>query len=976
MAFARIGALTDGSPDDVIVDLPAGFVGNPTAVPECTAAQFAAKPLACPPETQVGVIRLQVEGVGVGFDGGNWRTSNDSIVPVFNVEPREGNVAELGFGHVGDGGAVTVRLVAKPRTNGDYGVTAFAGQIPSALAVVSQTITLWGVPWAAHNDVWRPKVDQFTNPPCRLEPMPAPTTDVGRHFVPPGGLAPACRATYGPSWGATPAKRAIKPFLTNETDCNPAPTVTMATDSYQTPGPVSSEGDPILSGHPDSGNWRSYNSVSPVVTDCQSLDFAPDIGFEPTNPTADGASGLKVDLSIPQKNDPLTAGGDPLDPPAPGATPGEIADYVQDATDFWRSDAGRAVAHLRDTVVALPPGVSVNPSAAVNLRSCSDSQVGVRGSSGERTLFNNGDPFDEDGTADGADCPDESIIGSVDVETPLLDEELTGQVVLGEPKKIGGRFEPESGEMLRLFLVIRNRDRGLVAKIYGTTATRRSDGLLTATFKQNPELPFNRLQLEFRGGDKGLLAMAQQCGSHGWSAIFTPWSGGPNVGDGGNFQLGGNCGFGFGPRLAARTASSGARQHSPFTFRFSRQDGEQWVRGLTAQLPTGLLAKVRGVPLCRDADAAAGNCPAASRIGSVDGSAGSGTPFVLERKGDVYLTEGYKGGPYGLMVKVPVQAGPFRGALELDPIVVRQAIHVDRTSAQVTAVSDPLPLIHEGIPLRVREIVVDVDRPSFTLNASNCSPKQIGAVFTSAQGTTSAAAAPYQASNCGSLPFKPRLGLSLTGKRQVRTGRHPGVKALVRQAGVGEAGIERAEVRLPKSLALDPANAQALCEFEDGTSANPEDLCPKGSIVGRARAVSPLLERPLAGNVYFVKNVRRSSTGNLIRTLPMIIVALRGEIAVNLKGESDTTEGGKLVNTFASVPDAPISQFNLNIKGGGSGILAVTRTRRGLINLCTKPKSHVAEADIDGHNGRRHDLDIKMKTPCAKKKAATKRKKK
>jgi hypothetical protein len=97
----------------------------------------------------------------------------------------------------------------------------------------------------------------------------------------------------------------------------------------------------------------------------------------------------------------------------------------------------------------------------------------------------------------------------------------------------------------------------------------------------------------------------------------------------------------------------------------------------------------------------------------------------------------------------------------------------------------------------------------------------------------------------------------------------------------------------------------------------------------------------------------------------MIVVALRGEISINLKGESDTTRAGKLVNTFNNVPDAPVSQFNLNIKGGNTGILAVTRTRRSLINICAG--RHTAEADMDAHNGRRHDRDIRMKTPCTKK---------
>ncbi|HYI79523.1 MAG TPA: hypothetical protein VEW67_01520, partial [Thermoleophilaceae bacterium] len=202
--------------------------------------------------------------------------------------------------------------------------------------------------------------------------------------------------------------------------------------------------------------------------------------------------------------------------------------------------------------------------------------------------------------------------------------------------------------------------------------------------------------------------------------------------------------------------------------------------------------------------------------------------------------------------------------------------------------------------------------------------------------------------------------------KQVTTGKHPGIKAKVTQQGTREAGIEKAVVRLPKSLALDPENAQALCEFADGTKPDLENRCPKGSIVGRARASTPLLDDDLVGNVYFVKNVRRDpDTGNEIRTLPMIIVALRGEIAINLKGESSTTRSGKLVNTFNAVPDAPISRFNLNIKGGKTGIIAVTRTRKAKINLCTS--RHIAENDMDGHNGRRHDTDVRMKTPCTKK---------
>jgi hypothetical protein len=220
-------------------------------------------------------------------------------------------------------------------------------------------------------------------------------------------------------------------------------------------------------------------------------------------------------------------------------------------------------------------------------------------------------------------------------------------------------------------------------------------------------------------------------------------------------------------------------------------------------------------------------------------------------------------------------------------------------------------------------------------------------------------------SDCTKLAFTPRLGLRLTGRRQTRTGKHPGVKATVRQAR-GQANIGRAAVTLPGSLALDPANARALCEYEDGTKPDLEDHCPKGSIVGRARAKTPLLDHPLVGDVYFVKNIRiDKNTGNKIRTLPMLIVALRGEIAINLKGTSNV-RGGRLVNTFASVPDAPVTRFNLNIKGGSNGILVVTDSTRGHLNICTRRQT--ANVKMRGQNAKRANFSVRVKTPCTAKK--------
>jgi hypothetical protein len=653
---------------------------------------------------------------------------------------------------------------------------------------------------------------------------------------------------------------------------------------------------------------------SPPVAGCELVPFEPVTSVVPSSSVPDSASGLDVSIDLPQ---------DGLD------EAGELA-----------------TSHLKKTVVRLPEGFSVNPSGATGLAGCSDAQIGLK-SKAEPT------------------CPDAAKLGTVSVTSPLIDQSLEGVMYLGTPKST----DPMSGEMLRLFLVVRNDRFGLLVKLPGSATADPSTGRLTATFDENPRVPFDHLEVKLRGGSRGVLATGQDCGPAATSTTLSPWSGTADVTQDSPFNLVGGCDLGFSPKVVAGSSNAKARGNGAFSFKFSRGDGEQWVDGLTVELPRGLLASVKNVPLCSNGQAAAGVCPESSRIGSVDGTAGSGNPFVLEQKGSAYLTEGYKGCPYGLVVKVPVVAGPFDGTTpetDLGDIVVRQGVCVDRTTAEVSVISDPIPTIWHGIPLRIRSVTVAVDRPGFMLNPSDCSAKQVGATFHSQRDAASNASVPFQASGCAGLPFKPKLTLELAGRKQIGTGKHPGVKAQVTQQGASEAGIEQVVVRLPKSLALDPENAQALCEFTDGTKRDLENRCPKGSIVGRARAMTPLLNRPLTGNVYFVKNVRTDpKTGNQIRTLPMIIVALRGEIAVNLKGESSTLKNGRLVNTFANIPDAPISQFNLNINGGQNGILAVTRTRRAKINLCAGRQ--VAEADTDAQNGRRHDTDIRMKTPCTKK---------
>jgi len=861
-----------GNVKNATVDLPPGFVGNPTAVPYCPSEALRQTPAQCPPETQVGTAYLVTFGL-------QFQTETD---PVFNVAPRKGKTAEFVIPSAGN--FTNIPIVADVRTDRDFSVTTLSQQIPSGYALFSTAITLWGIPWDHSHDNFR-------------------------------GYPLAQQQPYDASWGP------IKPFLSVQTECTGSSVSTLLTVNPWE--------------HPEVD--RSYASTAPLVTGCDKVGFAPTASFDATSKSPDSSTGLDVKIAVPQNNDP---------PDAVALEP----DSSTGAPAYWRSDAGLATSHLKRAVVVLPDGLTVNPSAAAGLEGCDDAQIGYHPSDG---TFTDDDPFDSQGD----ECPAGSRIGSADIVTPLLKEHLAGDVVLGSPKST----DPMSGEMFRLFLVVRNEDRGLIAKIYGSAVADPLTGRLTATFDNNPRVPFSTLHLELKGGDRGILATPPTCGSKTTEAMFSPWTatgagGGTPVATDSSFTVEGNCRREFGPTLAAGMSTAAAGRVGQFVFGFSRTDGQQWLTGLTASLPSGLLASTRGVPLCEALDAAAGSCPEGSRIGSVDAGAGSGVPFFLEKKGTAYLTVGYKGCPYGISVVVPVEAGPFRGAYGLGNIVVRQAVCVDPVDAHVTVVSDPFPTIWHGIPLRIRQVTVNVNREAFMVNPTSCTGKRVMAAFRSSEGAIATSSSAFQAVGCAALPFVPKLSMQLLDKKETHDGGHPGLEAVVTQQP-GEAGIRSAKVTLPLSLALDPDNAEsdALCEYADGLKVN----CPPSSIIGRATAVSPLLNKPLTGNVYFVKNVRFNAKGQAIRTLPTLLIPLRGEIAVDLRATSDV-EKNRLVNTFAAVPDAPISTFHLTLFGGKHGILQVTHDQ----DICRG--NQVAYVDTDAQSGKRHDFNVSMARPCPK----------
>ena len=666
-----------------------------------------------------------------------------------------------------------------------------------------------------------------------------------------------------------------KPLLSLPSTCSEEPlSFTVRGDSWENPDKF------------DERTLTADEDGTPFVFEgCERLSFNPSAVVRPLAHTADSPSGLDVDITVPQPQDAY----------------------------------GLAPSHVRNVRTVLPKGVSVNASSAAGLGSCSLAQIKL-------------------GSNDAPTCPASSRLGSVEIETPVLDETLQGDVFLAKQN------ENPFDSLLALYISVKGP--GFNLKLPGKIEVDSNTGQLTTVVTDNPQLPFEHLSLNLNGGPFAALSLPRACGTYVTKTEFTSWSGGAPVISESPFQVNEGCDTGgFAPGFQAGTVDPAAGGFSPFVLRITRNDGEQNLAKLTATLPQGLLAKLAGVPLCGDAQAATGACPAGSQVGSVTVGAGSGTnPLYVPQPGKAptaaYLAGPYKGAPYSMVVKVPAQAGPF----DLGTVTVRNALNVDPSTAQVTAVSDPLPQILQGIPIAYRSVQVEVNRPEFTLNPTNCDKKAVTSRLTSTTGQTADPSARFRATECGELGFGPSLQIAFKGGMK-RTG-NPALTATLK-APKGDANIAKTTVVLPKSEFIDNAHINNPCTRVQFN----ENACPASSILGTATATSPLLDQPLSGPVYF-----RSNGGE--RELPDLVADLNGPIHVTLVGFIDSKKGG-VRTRFQNVPDAPVSKFVLKMKGGKQGLIQNSR------NLCSfTPK---AKVQMTGQNGKPHNFAAKIATSCGKK---------
>jgi hypothetical protein len=699
-----------------------------------------------------------------------------------------------------------------------------------------------------------------------------------------------------------------------DASCNKNPTGPSIPNNPFTDNPTSCSGQPLVTElrvetYQDPGNFSVAEDSYPAMDGCEKETFKPLLQGQPTTNETDSAAGMDINLSAKQFE-------------GFAASPSQI----------------------KSAIVTFPEGLTINPDAADGQSSCSDAQANF-GSEGP------------------ANCPDNAKIGTISVGSPTLDGRLIGSLYFGEPKP---------GDQYRLFMVFDGF--GMHAKLIGSVKPDPVTGQITTYFENLPQVPFEDFDIHLFASDRGLVATPTVCTVYDLVGQFFPWD--ETLPDQLSVQHlsltegphGAPCPGAirpFHPRLEAGTSNPNAGQFSNFHLKLDRDDGDQYLGDLNFRMPPGFTGDLRGISYCPEgsilaaanklgrAEQAVPSCPVSSQIGTSNVAAGPGShPF--HAVGKMYLSGPFKGAPLSLAVITPALAGPY----DYGVVVVRVALHVDPQTAQVSAVSDTVPNIIGGVPIRMRSIQVNIDRPNFTINPTNCSAFSVDSQGIGDQGTVTDFSSYFNAVNCATLPFKPRMTVKQVGGRKfTNRSANPQMQFDLRTRP-GDANIKTLTVTLPPAFAIDQRHLGNICSEKELTATN----CAGRTPIGRSSTTTPLLDQPLSGPVFAV-----SGSGGL----PKLAFVLDGQVNLLPRAETRSivtkASAGTLQTTVPVVPDAPIGHFALTVFGGKTGYLVNTRS------LCGK--APVAKMDYTAQSGKSYSESVKIKAACGKKskKARSKR---
>ncbi len=876
-------------------------------MPKCSGNDFLQR--TCPNDTAVGTAVTRTINAS---RTGEWRRVAD---PVYNLEAPPGVVAEFGFLVFN---TAPIYLDVSVRTGGDYGLTVIDSDVPQIDPVLGSKVKIWGVPAEASHDPFRGK--------C-LRPIENGQAQGELEEEPQPEEVSQC---------SEPGPQTELPFLTNPTSCATSRTGTLSVDDWEHPGNFATE-----PGTNPGENVITKEVTLPPLTGCGKLDFSPSISVQPDGEEGSTPTGLNVGIHVNQES--------------------------------TTNPNGLGEADVKDTTVTLPAGVQISPAAADGLEACTGNPAeepgqGQLGTPGDQIGFEGYEEFNPvtepgvktdlftprmPGSLAATDageteqlkpgenfCPNAAKIATVKIKTPVLEEELEGSVYLAAPQNYstlkGFPQENPFGSLISMYLVAEDPTRGILIKVAGRVEPNPETGQLTTTFENTPSLPFEDLKLEFYGTDRAPLATPALCGTYNTESSFVPWSGNPAAHPPASFQIssgpgGGSCTYQgqalpFSPSLASGTTNINAGSFSNLDTTLSREDGQQSIQSVTLHYPAGLSGLLSGVPLCPEAQANAGTCGPESQIGETIVSVGLGNDPFTVTGGKVYITGPYQGAPFGLSIVNPAKAGPFN-LQEGRPVIVRAKIEVNPLTAALTITTDPsgehaIPNIIDGIPLQIKHVYVNINRPGFTFNPTNCNPTKISGEIKSAEGSTTPVEDTFQVTNCAQLKFNPQISFSTSGKTSKADGADLITKITYPSSAPGTyANVGYVKVELPKALPSRLTTLQKACTLKQ-FELNPA-ACPNESKIGYAVVHTPLLPVPLEGPAIFV-----SHGGEAFPSLTMVLQGYG--VTIDLVGTTFISKSGITSTTFKAVPDQPFSTFELVLPQGPFSALAANG------NLCTQ----------------------------------------
>jgi hypothetical protein len=626
------------------------------------------------------------------------------------------------------------------------------------------------------------------------------------------------------------------------------------------------------------------------LTGCQSLAFEPQLGMQLGDAVADSPTGARIDLSMQEGDDP----------------------------------DGLANAQIKDATIELPEGLTVSPGGAAGITACTDAQFGL-------------------GTSTPASCPPSSRVGGMEIASTELPEPLLGDVYIGEGIP---------GERLRLFVVAVRP--GVVAKFISLLHADPATGRLSTVLKDMPQLPLSRLTLSIDGGPRALLASPLTCGTFPSTATLESYGGGASVESSAAVVIGAGANgspcrnpAAFSPSLVTTAAPRAAGRSTTFSMTLLRRAGEQLTSRFAVSLPMGLSAALGGIERCSDAAAASGSCPAGSRIGEAAANVGSGSSTIALH-GDVYAAGAYRQAPFSMIIALHASIGPF----DLGATTTRAAVQINSRTGRVTVVTDSLPGLVEGLPVRIQSIAMTLNRPGVIRNPTSCAPAVSDATFEASSGASATATSSFPVKSCKRLGFAPSFSIALGGRSELHRHGNPSLHVVgrFRQA---DTNLRAMQLVLPKGLQFETSGLREICPRQDAV----DGLCSAKALVGRADARSPMLSSPLKGSIYVVQ-----PKGN---GLPDLWIRL-GAMGVHMDLRGRTFErDGRFVTSLVGLPDMPLSAFAMRLRGG----------KRGVVSLNSDPcdRSQASQLGarlfLEGQNGSRRALRPRARSRCGEARA-------